>query len=108
MRHLFQANQIPAFRGRGVELRIVKEDGPSGMGACVSMLTTSHPLKEGDEIPPAMQLRSEEAQQLCDALWEAGIRPSNSHGSAGQLDAIKRHLEDMRTLVFAAMKEETK
>ena len=40
------------------------------------------------------------AKRLIDALWDAGVRPSNGEGSAGQLGATERHLEDMRKLVF--------
>lgn len=35
-----------------------------------------------------------------DALWSAGIRPSNGEGNVGQIGAMKAHLEDMRALVF--------
>jgi hypothetical protein len=39
-------------------------------------------------------------QRLVDDLYACGIRPTAAKGSAGQLDAVNRHLEDMRTLVF--------
>lgn len=59
------------------------------------------PHEEGDEIlEPTMRLAATEAQQLMDALWWAGIRPSNGNGNAGQLGATEKHLEDMRKLVF--------
>lgn len=45
-----------------------------------------------------------EAQELADQLFAAGIRPSAAAGSAGQLDAVKYHLEDLRTLVFKGKK----
>lgn len=38
--------------------------------------------------------------KLMDALWSAGIRPSNGEGNVGQIGAMKAHLEDMRALVF--------
>jgi hypothetical protein len=37
---------------------------------------------------------------LIDALWTAGLRPTEGHGSTGQLAATERHLEDMRALAF--------
>lgn len=46
----------------------------------------------------AMRLSYDEAQAMCDALWNAGLRPTQGHGSAGQLAATEKHLEDMRTL----------
>lgn len=53
------------------------------------------------EIPyPTITLTKQEAQILIDQLWDCGLRPSEGSGSAGQLAAVQRHLEDMRTLVF--------
>jgi hypothetical protein len=52
------------------------------------------------EVKPTMRLMPEEAQALMDGLWDAGLRPVGGAGSAGQLDAVKYHLEDMRRLVF--------
>lgn len=49
---------------------------------------------------PTILLGESDARLFMDALWEVGVRPSNGTGSAGQLAATERHLEDMRTLVF--------
>jgi hypothetical protein len=49
---------------------------------------------------PTFVLAREEAQQLMNQLWECGFRPVQGKGSAGQLEAIRYHLEDMRKLVF--------
>lgn len=56
--------------------------------------------KIGQWVDPLLNLQREEAQQLMDELWNAGVRPVGAAGSAGQLDAVKYHLEDMRKLVF--------
>jgi hypothetical protein len=48
----------------------------------------------------ANYLQEEAAQQLMNALWECGIRPAQAAGSAGQLEAQRAHLEDLRRLVF--------
>lgn len=56
----------------------------------------------GNLIQPFLRLSEEDAQRLVNALWDAGVRPSRAKGSAGQLDAVNRHLEDMRKLVFDA------
>ncbi len=51
--------------------------------------------------PPAFTLLSAtEAQELMDGLWRCGVRPTEGKGSAGQLSATERHLQDMRALVF--------
>ena len=54
----------------------------------------------GTRMPPTMQLSPEDAQKFIDALWQAGLRPTEGTGSAGSLAATQRHLEDMRALVF--------
>ena len=56
--------------------------------------------KGGD---PTLTLRDDEAQQLLDALWRAGVRPSDDVGSTGHLSALQDHLKDMRQLVAAFM-----
>jgi hypothetical protein len=49
--------------------------------------------------PPIVDLTDEAAQKLMDTLWECGVRPAGGRGSAGQLAAVERHLNDMRALV---------
>lgn len=48
---------------------------------------------------PTLRLAQEEAQKFMDALWDAGLRPAAGHGSAGQREALERHLNDMRAIV---------
>jgi hypothetical protein len=50
--------------------------------------------------PAPIMFGETEAQILMDSLWDCGTRPSEGQGSAGQLAAVKYHLEDMRKLVF--------
>lgn len=45
-------------------------------------------------------MNAEERQDLMDALWSIGTRPTEGAGSAGALAATVKHLEDMRKLVF--------
>jgi hypothetical protein len=54
----------------------------------------------GERIEPFMSLQLEQAQSLIDALYDAGLRPSQAAGSSGQLEAVKYHLEDMRKLAL--------
>lgn len=60
------------------------------------------PIERGAEIPPFLTLKAPQIQKLMDALWIAGIRPTEGHGSTGQLAATEKHLDDMRKLVFKA------
>ncbi len=54
--------------------------------------------------PPDFSISAQAAQKLVDQLWDHGYRPSAAKGSAGQLDAVQRHLADMRALVSAKTK----
>jgi hypothetical protein len=60
---------------------------------------TMQQVEVGQYIPPFVRLGKEQAQQLADALWEAGIRPIGASGSQGQLAAVQGHLNDMRAIV---------
>lgn len=65
-------------------------------------------LDENDmcrQLEPTLRISPEEAQGLMDELWRAGIRPTEGAGSVGQLAAVNRHLEDMRSLVFKTTKK---
>ncbi len=48
---------------------------------------------------PYLQIPKANAQVLMDDLWNCGLRPSEGSGSAGQLAATQRHLEDCRKLL---------
>jgi hypothetical protein len=87
-----------------VEVRIIVPPTSVVNSAFYIDLPTMHPLEEGACIPPALNLKTEEAQQLCDALWEAGVRPTNGEGSTGKLAATQAHLADMKAIAFHAMK----
>lgn len=55
------------------------------------------------ENSPALRIRSAESQQFMDELWNAGIRPTAGAGSAGQLAATQKHLEDMRKIAVGLL-----
>jgi hypothetical protein len=54
----------------------------------------------GTELRETLSISPSDAQQFMDELWRVGIRPTEAAGSVGQLAAVERHLDDMRTLVF--------
>jgi hypothetical protein len=56
-------------------------------------------VDEGNIVEPTLRIRNDEAQELMDALWDAGLRPTEGTGSAGSLAATERHLADMRAIV---------
>ena len=64
-------------------------------------------MKEGEPgemVEPTVRLEREQAQVLMDDLWACGIRPTEGMGSAGSLRATEKHLKDMRTIAFSALK----
>lgn len=75
-----------------------------GHGSLIAQPVTMVPYKPGHSTVPMMTLKVQEAQQFMDELWQCGLRPSEGAGSAGALAATQKHLEDMRTLVFADKK----
>lgn len=68
----------------------------------VSLLTrlefTTQKASEFVEPQEALILPREVAQQLVDALWQCGLRPSEGSGSAGALKATETHLKDMQEI----------
>lgn len=69
-------------------------------GKEIATSITFEELPPGQISDPIISLYSDEAQDLMDRLYAVGIRPSAAAGSAGQLDAVKYHLEDMRKLAL--------
>lgn len=78
----------------------------------VERITTVAPLTLEDLKPedmrfgarPALVLHNENVQKLMDGLWECGFRPTQGSGSAGSLAATQKHLEDIRTVAWHALK----
>lgn len=62
-------------------------------------LTMNLVEQEGTPLDPSFAMTYASAQKLMDELWGAGVRPSNGAGSAGELAAVRYHLEDLRTIV---------
>lgn len=56
-----------------------------------------------EERSAGLTIQKETAQSLMDQLWNLGIRPTEGHGSTGQLAATEAHLADMRALVFKSV-----
>lgn len=65
-----------------------------------TLISVPQEFQTGTPFPPVLSLDEDAAQQLMNSLWDAGVRPVGAKGSAGQLDAVQRHLEDMRALAF--------
>ncbi len=97
MNMIFRA-ESPLWDDRIHLLMGIKQD--TGGTAVVEPLVF-RTLDPGERInDPTLRLERSDAQQLVDALWEAGVRPTAGKGSAGQLDAVQAHLKDLQRLVF--------
>lgn len=82
-------------------LQFSEANGVPILGVAQNMsLVQITPETQGLEHEPLMRFSQDEGQQFMDELWRAGIRPTEGAGSVGQLGAVQRHLEDMRSLVF--------
>lgn len=83
---------------KSIEVALVREEGKTRSVAEQLIMRT---VGDNECIGgPTFTMQEEDAQALMDALWGCGLRPSEGSGSAGQLAATQKHLEDMRTLVF--------
>jgi len=87
---------------RLIEIRIGVEDEKGNYA--VARPVEMQVVGDGERVDPCLALRPEAAQELMDELWRTGLRPSQEEGSTGQAAATQRHLDDMRTLAFHALK----
>lgn len=87
--------------GDNIELGIIRE---SNGGPLFARPLIFQRLEEGELIQPAAILSLSEAQRLMDELWNCGIRPAEGAGSAGQMAATERHLQDLQRVAFGALK----
>lgn len=51
-------------------------------------------------IPDALQITPEQAQELMNSLWDAGLRPDKAKLKKLQVGALENHLSDMQKLSF--------
>lgn len=89
--------RIPFYRGWGVDFFLVDRANNTvrvATGLAWSVVTP------GERTEPTFSLSDDRSQNLMDALWGAGFRPSEGTGSAGAMAAVQAHLADMRRLVF--------
>ena len=81
---------------------LIEETTPlnnSGRRRVVTGFTTEDVHDDGLSIQPSLELTDIAAQKLMDNLWALGIRPTEKAGPEA-VEAIKRHLDDMRAIAF--------
>lgn len=91
------------FGERGIDLWILLEE--DGRFTHFAKPPKMQPATEGEYMRPAATISPTAAQVLMDDLWSCGIRPSEGLPTAGQLEAVKYHLEDMRSLALGKVKK---
>jgi hypothetical protein len=95
-----------------IEVRAVNVPWRQSIGILISLRETGRPwmvakelefveVPDGVEVNPTFHLEIDQAQGLMDCLWNCGLRPTQSGSSIGQTEAIQKHLEDMRQIVFS-------
>lgn len=60
----------------------------------------SKKVKVGEVAPFWLMLDPDEARELANKLYNAGVQPSQSQFMEGELRATKLHLEDMRQMAL--------
>ena len=84
-----------AIFGDQIELHYAhrQEDGRIAIAQPVlmSLLALDDPARHGF-TEPLLRLDPDAAKQLMDELWTLGVRPTEGHGSTGQLAATEKHL----------------
>jgi Holliday junction resolvasome RuvABC endonuclease subunit len=49
---------------------------------------------------PTIKLHRDAAVQLMDALWLAGLRPSDYKSASGEIQRLEAHIADLRKIAF--------
>lgn len=75
----------------------------AGGSSAVATAVTMAPCTDGDDVEPFLRLDAKAVQQLMDDLWHAGVRPTNVKHSDERVDAMEKHLQDMRRLAFESI-----
>ncbi len=99
MKKEIRATNAPWYNG--IEILIAANDNGK---RSVARTVTLEEISPGVCCEPTIRLEYDEAQQLMDDLWQAGLRPAEGSGSAGSLRATEKHLEDMRKIAFNKLK----
>jgi len=96
-------------RWNGIDLYVVKFDKDkvyllTGNNAQTIERPSTFEFEKMDEFAmyanKSLSLMDSEAQELMDNLYSCGIRPTEGTGSAGSMEKVEAHLQDMRRIVF--------
>lgn len=96
---MIQARAFKEHYHHGITIFVEEKTEQGYHLALPIVLKKCEPDKMYEPLVPTLQLSMASGQKLIDDLWDCGLRPSEGSGSAGQLAATQRHLEDCRKLL---------
>lgn len=73
-------------------------------GSYVDDVILTEPKDDGTRYRPSLSIPEGTAQMLMDQLWRCGYRPTEARSGAGTVEAMQRHLDDMRNIAFHQLK----
>ncbi len=90
----------------GVDILIYQEPQLPGERRGYVTSFTLEKIEEGECVvpQPTITMYPQDAQTLMDELWQCGLRPTEGHGSVGQLGATEKHLKFAEQLVRHTLK----
>lgn len=94
----FAAGQELGLNAYGIHMRRRTFDG--GWEYVKAVELTTETVDPGISVMPPILLSEDEAQGLMNALWMAGLRPRSGEGHTSHIQALNKHLEDMRKIAF--------
>lgn len=94
-----------AWPGGALELSMGDDCGGGQWAVADFSKVTLTTITVGSLAPPgsALRLTEDDAQQIMNELWRVGIRPRGGEGSVAQVDALQRHLADMRKIALSRL-----
>lgn len=95
MRHtLFHLVREP-FNPEGIAFHIGQKHRDGTRSRVTSMTLEKIEADTGSMPDAPLHLSETDAQALMDELWHLGIRPTEGHGSTGQLAAVEKHRDHL-------------
>jgi hypothetical protein len=91
------------YSGVNIYMHIEPRNGKIGIVEPLTITEYSEDEIRGKYFPPVIHTHHQDTeflQSLVDQAWDMGIRPRYARETTPEVNAIKYHLEDMRSLVF--------
>lgn len=96
---IVHAERDPAIRGVALHFMMHHEDGTVSIAKPVALEWARVSDSESWGAPPTLRLRDPDVRAIIEGLDAAGMRHEVDAKRAGELEATKSHLSDMRALL---------